>query len=212
LDPQGYHFLNCNHGVERNFRHDSVRNTLADIIRQSGHAAITEKTLQAMGVSLSRPDADKRVDIVCIRRTGISTALDTTVVNPVAASNLSTASRSPGATVLAAEKKKNAKYSAPLKAAGIEFIPAAVEVFGRWGPSMLPFLRSLLPPNAHLTDQGIYSKIISLWWRRLSVALQKGNAFMLTARSCTAIDANTAPHKRRQREPRWADFLLRDIA
>ena len=58
----------------------------------------------------------------------------------------------------------------------------------------------------------LYSKIISLWWRRLSVALQKGNAFMLTARSCTAIDANTAPHKRRQREPRWADFLLRDIA
>ena len=162
-------------------------------------------------MSLSRPDCDKRIDVLCIRRTGISTAADTTVVNPVAATNVAAAARCPGSTVLSAEKKKNDKYRAPLKAAGIEFVPAAVEVFGRWGPSMLPFLRSLLPPDAHLINQGVYSKIISLWWRRLSVAVQKGNAFMILSRSCSAIEANTAPHKRRQ-PPRWADFLLRDMA
>lgn len=67
MGPLGYHLLCCNHGVERNWHHDTTRDTLADIIRQSGHAATTEKTLQALGIRSTAESThpDKRLDIVC---------------------------------------------------------------------------------------------------------------------------------------------------
>ena len=92
-----------------------------------------------------------------------------------------------------------------------EFVPIVSEVFGRWGPATSHFLRNLLPP-AQLINKAVYSKVLDSWWRRLSCSVQKGNAFMLLSRSITAVDANTAPAKRRQREPRWANFLLREYA
>ena len=209
VDPLGYHFLCCNHGVERNWRHDTTRDTLADIIRQSGHAATTEKTLQALGIRSSHPD--KRLDIVCFQQGGTTTGVDVSVVFPAAKDYIAAASKTPGATAEAAEAKKDARYVPDLKAASYEFVPAIAEVFGRWGPATAKFLRSLLP-SAKFVNRGIYSRIINMWWRRLSCSVQKGNAFMLLSRSISAVEANTAPDKRRRREPRWADFLNREIA
>jgi hypothetical protein len=209
VDPLGYHFLCCNHGVERNWRHDTTRDTLADIARQSGHAATTEKTLQALGIRSSHPD--KRLDVVCFKKQGFTTGIDVSIVFPAAKDYVVAASKTPGATALAAEAKKDAHYVSDLKTAGYQFVPAIAEVFGRWGPAMPQFLRSLLPP-AESVNQGLYAKILHMWWRRLSCAVQKGNAFMLLSRSISAVDSNTAPDKRRRQQPRWADFLLCDMA
>jgi hypothetical protein len=148
---------------------------------------------------------------VCFKRQGFTTGIDVSIVFPCAKDYVSAASKQPGATAEAAEAKKDAHFLSDLKAAGYQFVPAIAEVFGRWGPAMPQFLRSLLPP-AQAVNQGLYAKILHMWWRRLSCSIQKGNAFMLLSRSISAVDANTAPDKRRRREPRWADFLLRDIA
>jgi hypothetical protein len=121
--------------------------------------------------TISRP-----ADIfVPVWRDGLKTAFDITVVSPVQAAYLAKAAARPGADIDAAKLRT---HEDNCRVEGISFVPLVVESFGGWDLDAARHLREMALCSARRTG-AVPSITINHFFQRLSVVLQRGNAFLL---------------------------------
>jgi hypothetical protein len=124
-----YHALNCMHGGLRTTAHNEFRNVIRDLAREAGLSVQLEP----------RPfENGDRLDLII---TGISNAvravgIDTTIASVFVQQEYES-------ILPAAEHTKRTKYQARCEDRGIDFIPIAVDVFGRLGKGAEPFMVEL---------------------------------------------------------------------
>ena len=90
-------------------------------------------------------------------------------------------------------------------------IALAAETFGGWGTEAVATLRMLARgTNTRLLGEGgrplSHAMLVGRGWALLSVALQRGNAYMVRDRVFGAIDKASA--ERRRCSPGTEDYLL----
>jgi hypothetical protein len=124
MDRWGLHALVCRRGNTRGRRHNAVVNTLRDLCRVAGFRPVMEKSF---------PGALGKFRPADIHLTTTDTYVDVTVFTPTADDMVSKAAVTPLVTALKAEEVKRRKYTT-LIAAGMRFVPFAVETFGGYGP------------------------------------------------------------------------------
>jgi hypothetical protein len=127
-----------------------------------------------------------RFDIL-VTSSALSTqfSADVTVVNPISSSPvlLSQHAARSGQACASAEARKQAQYAQASTDLGYDFIPFAMEVFGRLGQQGTALLKTLasrvVSERAEvdlITSNKLHASLIHLWRIQLSSILQKGNA------------------------------------
>ena len=132
VDEEGFHLLSCGKGPGRVRLHDRMVRVWHGLVLAAGLQAFIEKRDQYS--DQRRPDI-----VVSNFRAGKDLHLDFSATNPCLPSNVSSASRTPGA---AAEKRERVKCLRYGDCTG-EFEPLVFEHTGRWGPAAIRFLDCL---------------------------------------------------------------------
>ena len=175
LDSRGLHSLLCKVGGGVDRRHNSIRDCLAEVIRDfTGQTATTELFVPRWDrvVQVDGEDTIERarLDVAFNNCRGQRVYLDVVVAtagttNPEMAR--SRAARNGAAAARAADGKR-------LRYPGPDLVPFAVEALGRAGRDAVAFLRSLAP-----SDPESRSVVLGAAWQSLSACLQMGNAELL---------------------------------
>lgn len=200
------HALTCKYGSHRIRRHNALRDTLAKIIHQvTGHRPLIEQAINKTppppntplppdtpdtpinrsDITLSTVDTDIHIDVMVTSATTATALAGTT-----------NASATPGHASTLAELYKRGHYH-PLP-----ITPAILEVHGRFGPTLLQFLRQLtatLPTPQERTTT--YHHAL----QQLATTLQRANAITLLAHSntsATLATTATAPTVAKDNPPR----------
>jgi hypothetical protein len=180
-DPLGHHSLICQSTSDRALRHNSLR----DVVWAAARSAAVPATREAPHVI---PGSAARPADVLLRgwSSGRDAALDLVVTSPVAQTYVQRSSGAQGLAARLAEDAKLAGAGAACAAAGVEFLPLAVEVFGCWGAVASRTLRHLAWGIAERSGRPRAEEHRYLL-ERLSVALQRGNAAMLLQRAPESV-------------------------
>ena len=117
---------------------------------------------------------------------------DVTVVHPLGVNVVGVASRTAGATADRAEKAKRADWEGFADKPQYEFVPFAVESYGRLGAKATAYVREL-GEIAAASERVSKSRFVMNAYKLISCAVQKGNSLML-AQSLTAIARSTGWH------------------
>lgn len=202
VDRLGYHYLLCNHGNQRHFRHDALRDVFQKVLHEAGIKANTEVYLQSIGVT--PPDDDpnsQRIDLYFVLD-GQGHLGDVSITHPnrpnsdtphwlyVNRHNGEEAGRAAKHT----EALKEEKYGANARQAGHKLVGLIAETFGRWGPETHKLIRRLAarkrpPAGASLEEATEYREgVVNHWYQILSVALMKHSVFQMVSRAQTAAD------------------------
>ena len=112
---------------------------------------------------------------------GRKIAFDVSVVSPTQEAILLRASDFSGAAIEMRRSEKNRKHFDNCRAEGIFFQPLVVETFGGWDKDALPFLKKIAGQDARRWGKN-HALEIKYFFQRLSVALQRGNAALLSNR------------------------------
>jgi len=99
-------------------------------------------------------------------------AWDATCPNTFAESHVQASSTRAGSAAEAAEASKALKYADITT--GVDFIPVAIETSGTWGAQGFDLIRKIGRRLAEVTHE---PREISFLRQRLSIAIQRGNAF-----------------------------------
>jgi hypothetical protein len=176
---------------EKQFRHNSWVSAWQRVISRAGCASSAEPPYSG----LAAPGAQhgnargKRGDIITVMPDGRVLILDAVVTHPAAASYVAAASQTTGAAAARAERDKGRKYADMAQEdAGYEFVPLAVESYGRLGGAASSFLSSLGDIAA---ADGRVSKAAFMRSARaeLSCQLCRGNGRMIYASTCVIVRA-----------------------
>ena len=124
------------------------------------------------GVTGKRPDGITTVPW----KKGRCLAWDATCPYTFAISHIQASSISAGSAAKIAEEKKIAKYSD--LPAGIVFIPIAIETSGAWGEKEFELVREL---GRRITAANFDARSAIFLRQRISLAVQRGNAFSILA-------------------------------
>ena len=177
LDVWGSHSVICGSGGDRISRHNSVRDALYHIAEAAAFSPILE-------IGHIIPGSQRRPGDITIPdwSGGLPAAIDVTVTSPLQQNTILGAATECG---VAARLRQQAKDDAALglcEAAGVSFLPVAVETFGAWGDVARATIASVARRWADRRgeDRGRAKNWI---FQKLSVALQRGNASMLLSRS-----------------------------
>ena len=110
------------------------------------------------------------------------------VVSPTQEALLFRAADNSAAAIESRKTSKNNAHFENCRAEGIHFQPLVVETFGGWDKDAVDFLKKIATKEARR-----WRKVISIeikhFFQRLSVALQRGNAALLTQRDDEHFDA-----------------------
>jgi hypothetical protein len=184
-DPFGHHFLNCRRGGEVILRHNALRQCFASIIQSSGHSVQQEVPISAAS-STHTSSGNLRFDIIATSSASLhNISADVTVTNPLSGSPaiLARNATNNGNACTRAERRKESIYSGVSAGLGRQFVPLAIEVFGRLGAKCDSFLKQLASSaiaNYAGVDSVIANKLhaslIHLWKIKISCILQKGNS------------------------------------
>ena len=123
LDPLGTHLLRCARGGGRTSSHDSVRDAVEHIIRESRQDAHRERT-----GFLPSSAREGRVDIVISDAAMGHTLADIVVSDPTRRDLVERAARHDLVAATHAERRKETHYRD--RAAGTKFVPFALEMYG----------------------------------------------------------------------------------
>jgi hypothetical protein len=188
LDPGAEHALTCRSAARALIsRHDHCLRAWRNIVQAAGGSARVEPLLAGYLESIGKPcpagmDRCTRGDILA-EHLEVVKMLDVTIVHPNAPSHRRRA-KDAGAVAEFAEKQKNSKYKAFMEATGEMFEPLAMESYGRWGKQAIRFLELCASwASASGRDKSEFLKGSRI---ALSVALQRGNAWMI-ARSLGSV-------------------------
>jgi hypothetical protein len=131
---------------ENQFHHNSWVSAWRRVISRAGCASSAEPPYSG----LATPGAQRgntcnnRGDIITVMPDGRVLVLDTVVTHPAAASHVAAASQTTGTAAARAERDKRREYADMAQEdAGYDFVPLAVESYGRLGGAALSFLSSL---------------------------------------------------------------------
>ena len=185
LDPFGYHTLNCRRGGDIIFRHNALRETFASLMKSSGFITKQEVLLSTLP-NACNSSHNLRFDILVTSCALLSQySADVTVINPISSSQsvLAQNASTNGNASRTAESRKRALYSDHSSQLGYEFVPLALEVFGRLGTAGNALLKQMATraiANQADVDTVTATKLhasLVHWWRiKISCVLQKGNA------------------------------------
>ena len=201
LDAQGHHAHRCAHGPHRMRRHNNLRDTCAQLLRDAGLRVTTEEYVPAW--DQQRPDGTwlrAKLDLRVDGGPGVAAEyLDVVVGHPVSSCHATTRANgnSDGRQAGVEERGKHARYGAAV-------VPLAVETYGRWGKQASRWWRLLArfvagndPALAH-HGRWAGSVLLARWWAVLSVGLQRDCAETVQAafhapRPCWCPEARAAP-------------------
>ena len=159
-------------------RHDNTAEGLRQIISWVGMPSSNETAYRLMrGVEELGEEGLHRSDILAIMPGGESVMIDVTVVHPCGQEALCKAWHTYGATAKWAEKLKRDKWQGFVDKPQYEFVPFALESYGRLGPSATAFL-SRLGDIAAASGRVSKSRFMMNAYRLLSCTLQRGNSAM----------------------------------
>ena len=129
------------------------------------------------------PNTDDRPGDVYIPlyQRGRGAALDVTVTSPLQASMVTRVAANAGFASEAAKKRKCDRYATRCTAAGIDFVPLAVDTLGGWEPDALFHLKWIARNTGRRADVDPRTTTRHLL-QKLSLLLQRGNAVLLAGR------------------------------
>jgi hypothetical protein len=167
VSVDGHHGLSCRHGSGRHARHNLVNDILCRAFVSAGTLA-TREPHNLCTRDAKRPDGVTQVPW----KRGRCLAWDATCPNTFAASHLSDNTVVAGSAAAKAESNKVQKYRDII--AGVDFVPFAIETSGVWGNEALSLVTEI---GRRLSDINNDSRSTSFLRQRISVAVQRGNAF-----------------------------------
>lgn len=160
-------------------RHDIWASAWRRAIRRAGCATSAEPAYSSL---IARGQAGgaaglRRGDILAVMPEGRVVVLDCVVTHPAAASYVRAASRTAGATVLRAEQMKRRSFDSLGQGVGYDFVPLAVESFGRLGLEASRFLSDLgdVAAAGGTASKAAFVRSVR---QELSCALCRGNGRM----------------------------------
>jgi hypothetical protein len=179
LDPFGDHAIICLNKGDVIHRHDDLYKEIVKDARKGMISLNTETTI------MKTPSTSFRADV--LMPPGIPgfmnrpTAFDLTVSSPLCATYQTRASRTDLKTAEKAGDDKDARQLKQLNALGFDFAPLAFEATGGSGPEVQVLVHYVSQQKALMT--GIpFGEVVSRLWQRLSVVLQRSNAFAIKRR------------------------------
>ena len=190
------HALSCNHNAgEAIVRHDLWASAWRHVIRRAGCATSAEPPYNSLAAPGAQGAAGlHRGDILVVWPDGRVRILDCVVTHPAAASFVRDAAEAAGSAAAKAETRKRRAFGEFGEGSAFEFVPLAVESYGRLGSAASRFLSEL----GDLVAEGGRSKAAFVRGvrRELSCALCKGNARMYCkslARIAVNVGSNYRP-------------------
>ena len=175
----GHHGLSCRNGSGRHARHNQINDLLCRAFISSGTLATREPhSLCTRGGK--RPDGVTQVPW----KRGRCLAWDATCPDTYTQSHIQASSEQAGSAASVAETNKTIKYSDII--AGVDFVPFAIETSGVWGEKAMDLVRDIGRRIAAVTHE---SRSTTFLRQRLSVAVQRGNAFCVLG-TFRAVDYN----------------------
>jgi hypothetical protein len=177
MDDYGFHAVVCSYKGDRTTAH----NDLADAVQKACETAGCTARKEKRGLIADSEMRPGDVSIFNWDSSGRTLCLDLTRECPMNKDNYHQAANQSGYTLNKAVTGNRAKYAGKINEKEIEFLPLAVEVFGRWSEGALEFFRMLAKRIAERQGTS-YTREIHYLMQRLSVCLQRDNANMIIAR------------------------------
>ena len=188
-DLLGDHALCCGGQGERIARHNSLREELY----HTAVAAALGPAREGRGLIPGRAGA-RPADVLIPRWSGgRDAALDVTVTHPLQQAHLAGAAAEPGYSLTQAFNRKVAGAGEECQAAGIAFIPLAVESLGGWHQVAVEEIKRL--GKAHARQAGESEELTCRrLWQKLGLLVQKGNCALFNNRFPDDLDAPQFQH------------------
>ena len=165
VDARGVHALVCKHAPSRTIRHQQLNDLITRAIASAGIPVTKEPT------GLTRCDGRRPDGMTLIPwREGKLLLWDVTVVNPLAESYITTASRTAGGVAEQVAERKCNKY-ADLSSA-YSFLPLAFEALGPADIAAREFLQDLGSKISSVTAD---PRETAFLYQRISVTIQRFN-------------------------------------
>ena len=102
--------------------------------------------------------------------------------------------REPGYTARLVEERKLRDYKDVIESKLCAFVPLASETYGRWGRHTVRFLKNLaaavMTRVGREGDKRFESRLLIRWWALLGIALQKGNAIVISEKTADRARAS----------------------
>ena len=191
------HLLTCKRRDEVCNRHNNLVQMWTSLLKRASVRSTfsVERSLISLGV-VSEENCGKRVDIVESSSNNKTLFADVTVTHstPCSQSNLRKFALSDGAAAAEAEVRKQRVYGDAAREVNADFVPLAMESYGRLGQSALQFSRAKIKEFAATMefggeyDSALVAKLQSYWWCALSCCLQRGNISIISRRYYKALE------------------------
>ena len=181
MDALGTHLMRCSRGGERTSSHDSVRDSVYHILRESGQHVQRERT--GFLPSSAPGGRGGRVDIVISDLVEGHILVDVVIADPTRRDLVDRAACRGLVAAEDAERRKETHYRD--RAAGTKFIPFALETYGALSDASNRLLVDCAHRAAQLNGRsGRNVSLLVTWFRqRVSVALQRSLAHAIHART-----------------------------
>ena len=170
LGPHADHGMVCPCGPLTKACHDSLADTYASFIEETGAKARREAYI----LELTTPASEAWMDVWGMGSAEIwDLLLDVTVRHPAAERYQPRAAEEPGAACLEASKEKHERYPSR---GGRAITPVCAETWGRWGPEaedVLARLSAAASRRDHLRGASQTGRM-QRWRARLDAVLQRG--------------------------------------
>jgi hypothetical protein len=174
------HALSCNRNAgEASMRHNYWVSAWRHAIHRAGCATSVEPPYSSLAAAGAQGDAgQRRGDILTVWPDGRVRIMDCVVTHPAAASYVRDAAETAGSAAAKAELRKRRAFEEFGEGSAYDFVPLAVESFGRLGSAASRFLSELGDLAAGEGNRVSKAAFVRGVRRELSCALCKGNARM----------------------------------
>ncbi|KAL5484475.1 hypothetical protein EMCRGX_G020985 [Ephydatia muelleri] len=171
LDPLGHHATTCKRGGDVVFRHNKLRDILAETCRRA-HLSVQVEA----GCNLTPDHSHSRPADVLISNwvLGKTAACDISVTSPLNSNIMSEAGVTAGAAAQATELRKHEANDVKCSELGWLCIPLVVESYGAWGKEAMESFSSLASRLA-ITSSRPKSAVLSELYGRLNLNLVRAN-------------------------------------
>ena len=180
LDPLGHYATTCKQGGDVVFRHNRLRDILAETCRRAHFSVQVEA-----GCNLTPDHSHSRpADVLISNWTpGKTAACDISVTSPLNSNIMSEAGVTAGAAAQTTELRKHEANDVKCGELGRLCIPLVVESYGAWGKEAMESFSSLASRLA-ITSSRPKSAVLSELYGRLNLNLVRANVRAIMSRYC----------------------------
>ena len=189
----GEHFHCCPKGSSRIQKHNLVLQTVANLCSSANiQISLEPKNLFPTNIKAIKPDLLLRSPNLSPSGAEKDITLDVSITHPATPSNISSQKSDliEGSSADRTFSSKNSKFREIASKYDFNFIPIIFETYGYVHPTSLLFLNAIITKSASFHE--VPRNIMKTYWiKRLSTALQIGQARHLISRTQTCIEAYT---------------------